>query len=64
MFALDLSHGVLAAELDMAIIAEPSENPHLTLVQLVGSESNPWGGKIRVYLINFPSQSLLLQRSP
>lgn len=34
MFALDLSHGVLAAELDLAIIAEPSENPHLTLVQL------------------------------
>jgi DNA-binding transcriptional LysR family regulator len=34
MFALDLSHGVLAAELEMAIIAEPSENPHLTLVQL------------------------------
>jgi LysR family transcriptional regulator, benzoate and cis,cis-muconate-responsive activator of ben and cat genes len=34
MFALDLAHGVLAAELDLAIIAEPSENPHLTLVQL------------------------------
>ena len=34
MFALDLAHSVLAAELDLAIIAEPSENPHLTLVQL------------------------------
>ena len=27
MFALDLTHSVLAAELDLAIIAEPSENP-------------------------------------
>lgn len=34
MFALDLSHSVIAAELDLAIIAEPSENPHLTLVHL------------------------------
>jgi DNA-binding transcriptional LysR family regulator len=34
MFALDLAHSVLAAELDLAINAEPSENPHLTLVQL------------------------------
>ena len=34
MFALDLAHSVLAAELDLAIIAEPSENPHLTLVQI------------------------------
>jgi DNA-binding transcriptional LysR family regulator len=34
MFALDLVHGVLAAELDLAIITEPSENPHLTLVRL------------------------------
>jgi DNA-binding transcriptional LysR family regulator len=34
MFASDLAHGVLAAELDLAIIAEPAENPHLTLVQL------------------------------
>jgi len=34
MFALDLAHSVLAAELDLAIIAEPSENPQLTLVQL------------------------------
>ena len=34
MFALDLAHSVLAAELDLAIIAEPSESPHLTLVQL------------------------------
>jgi DNA-binding transcriptional LysR family regulator len=34
MFALDLAHGILAAELDLAIIAEPSENPHLTLVRL------------------------------
>ena len=34
MFALDLAHSVLAAELDLAIIVEPSENPHLTLVQL------------------------------
>lgn len=34
MFALDLAHSVLAAELDLAIITEPSENPHLTLVQL------------------------------
>ena len=34
MFAMDLTHRVLAAELDLAIIAEPTENPHLTLVQL------------------------------
>ncbi|MCU1322988.1 MAG: transcriptional regulator, LysR family [Acidobacteriaceae bacterium] len=34
MFALDLAHSVLAAELDLAIITEPSDNPHLTLVQL------------------------------
>ena len=34
MFAFDLAHSVLAAELDLAIIAEPLENPHLTLVQL------------------------------
>ena len=34
MFALDLAHSTLAGELDLAIIAEPSENPHLTLVQL------------------------------
>ena len=34
MFALDLAHSVLAAELDLAIIAEPSDNPRLTLVQL------------------------------
>lgn len=34
MFALDLAHSVLAAELDLAIIAEPSESPHLTVVQL------------------------------
>jgi LysR family transcriptional regulator, benzoate and cis,cis-muconate-responsive activator of ben and cat genes len=34
MFAMDLTHSVLAAELDLAIIAEPTENPHLTLVQL------------------------------
>jgi DNA-binding transcriptional LysR family regulator len=34
MFAMDLTHSVLAAELDLAIIAEPSENPQLTLVQL------------------------------
>jgi DNA-binding transcriptional LysR family regulator len=32
MFALDLAHGILAAELDLAIISEPSENPLLTLV--------------------------------
>jgi DNA-binding transcriptional LysR family regulator len=34
MFALDLAHSVLSAELDLAIISEPSENPHLTLVRL------------------------------
>src|SRR5260370_14881903 len=34
MFAMDFTNSVLAAELDLAIIAEPSENPHLTLVQL------------------------------
>jgi DNA-binding transcriptional LysR family regulator len=31
MFALDLAHGVIASELDLAIISEPSENPLLTL---------------------------------
>jgi DNA-binding transcriptional LysR family regulator len=34
MFAIDLAHGVLAAELDIAIISEPSENPLLTLVPI------------------------------
>lgn len=34
MFALDLAHSVLAAELDLAIITEPPENSRLTLVQL------------------------------
>lgn len=34
MFALDLTHSILAAELDLAIITEPAENPHLTLVQI------------------------------
>ena len=34
VFALDLAHSILAAELDLAIITEPSESPHLTLVQL------------------------------
>jgi DNA-binding transcriptional LysR family regulator len=34
MFALDLAHSVLAAELDLAIITEPSDNPHLMRVQL------------------------------
>lgn len=35
MFAHDLIHGVLSAELDMAIVEEPSENPLLTLVPLM-----------------------------
>jgi DNA-binding transcriptional LysR family regulator len=34
MFAQELAHGVLSAELDLALIAEPSTNPLLTLVQL------------------------------
>ena len=34
MFALDLAHSVLAAELDLAIVAEPTENPHLTRMRL------------------------------
>ena len=34
MFAFELAHGVLVSELDLAIIAEPSENPHFTSVQL------------------------------
>jgi LysR family transcriptional regulator, benzoate and cis,cis-muconate-responsive activator of ben and cat genes len=34
MFALDLVHSVLSAELDLAIVAEPSPNPLLTLVPL------------------------------
>ncbi|ADW68510.1 LysR family transcriptional regulator [Granulicella tundricola] len=32
MFALDLAHAVVAAELDLAIITEPSDNPLLTNV--------------------------------
>ena len=40
MFAMDLAHGVLAAELDLAIISEPSENPLLTLVP-IGSAPLP-----------------------
>jgi DNA-binding transcriptional LysR family regulator len=34
MFALDLTHAVLAAELDLAIITEPSDNPLLTSVEI------------------------------
>jgi DNA-binding transcriptional LysR family regulator len=34
MFALDLAHAVLAAELDLAIITEPSENKLLTSVPI------------------------------
>jgi len=34
MFALDLAHGVLSTELDLALIAEPSASPLLTLVEL------------------------------
>jgi DNA-binding transcriptional LysR family regulator len=34
MFALDLAHSVLAAELDLAIITEPSDNPLLTSVEI------------------------------
>jgi DNA-binding transcriptional LysR family regulator len=34
MFALELAHGVLSAELDLALIAEPSASPLLTLVEL------------------------------
>jgi DNA-binding transcriptional LysR family regulator len=34
MFALELVHSVLSAELDLAIIGEPSPNPLLTLVPL------------------------------
>lgn len=35
MFAPDLAHGISTSELDLAIITEPSENPHLTRVKLV-----------------------------
>jgi DNA-binding transcriptional LysR family regulator len=34
MFALELAHAVSISELDLAIIGEPCENPHLTQVQL------------------------------
>jgi len=34
MFAIDLAHSVLAAELDLALITEPSDNPLLTCVQI------------------------------
>jgi LysR family transcriptional regulator, benzoate and cis,cis-muconate-responsive activator of ben and cat genes len=34
MFALDLTHSVLAAELDLAIITEPPESPQLTNVEI------------------------------
>lgn len=34
MFAIELAHGVLSAELDLALIAEPSTNSLLTLVEL------------------------------
>jgi DNA-binding transcriptional LysR family regulator len=34
MFAPELSHSVLSAKLDLAIIAEPPENPLLTLVPI------------------------------
>jgi DNA-binding transcriptional LysR family regulator len=35
MFALELAHGVLVSELDIALISEPSDNPRLTQVQIV-----------------------------
>jgi DNA-binding transcriptional LysR family regulator len=34
MFAPDLAHGITASELDLAIITEPSDSPHLTRVQV------------------------------
>jgi DNA-binding transcriptional LysR family regulator len=34
MFSLDLAHGILAAELDLAIISEQAESPLLTIVPL------------------------------
>jgi LysR family transcriptional regulator, benzoate and cis,cis-muconate-responsive activator of ben and cat genes len=34
MFAPDLAHGVTVSELDLAIITEPSDSPHLTRVQI------------------------------
>ncbi len=34
MFAPDLTHGVTASELDLAIITEPSDSPQLTRVQI------------------------------
>jgi DNA-binding transcriptional LysR family regulator len=37
MFALDLTHGVLATELDLAIISEPSANPLLTMVPIASA---------------------------
>jgi DNA-binding transcriptional LysR family regulator len=35
MFFGDLVHGILAAELDLAIITEPPPNPMLTIVPLI-----------------------------
>lgn len=34
MFAPDLAHGISVSQLDLAIITEPAENPHLTRVLL------------------------------
>jgi LysR family transcriptional regulator, benzoate and cis,cis-muconate-responsive activator of ben and cat genes len=34
MFAPDLAHSVLSAQLDLAVIPEPGESPNLTLVQI------------------------------
>lgn len=51
MFASELIHGVLSAELDLAIIAEPPVNPLLTLVPIetvplcVAMSSEHWAAK-------------------
>lgn len=37
MFATELAHSVTCAELDLAIITEPSDNPMLTLVHIASA---------------------------
>lgn len=67
MFALELAHGVLSAELDVALIAEPSANPLLTLVQLstaplcaVLSADHPTASKQSVSMEDFGNVGWML----
>jgi DNA-binding transcriptional LysR family regulator len=60
MFATELAHAVLVSELDLALIAEPSDNPQLTKVSLATHplsvllpEDHPAASKHSVSVLDF-----------